>query len=103
MAPLFSDLSTMTPEDLPDLRRALLNALYLRRVGALTASFLVKKANQRSGLDASTREATLELDYLTKRGLVEEAPDPEGLGGNLTRYALTADGVNFCEKHSLTD
>ena len=55
-------------------------------------------------LDAiCTREATLELDYLTKRGLVEEAPDPEGLGGNLTRYALTADGVNFCEKHSLTD
>jgi hypothetical protein len=93
----------MAPDDLPDLRRALLNALYLRRVGALTASFLVKKANQRARLDASTREATLELDYLTKRGLVEEAPDPDGLGGNLTRYALTAEGVHYCERHGLTD
>jgi hypothetical protein len=93
----------MIPDDLPDLRRALLTALYLRRAGALTASFVVKKANQRAGLDASTREAELELAYLTKRKLVEEAEDADGLGGNLTRYALTADGVNYCEKHELTD
>ena len=93
----------MIPDDLPDLRRALLTALYLRRAGALTASFLVKKANQRAGLDASTREASVELSYLTRRGLVEEAEDPDGLGGNLTRYALTTEGVHYCEKHNLTD
>jgi len=92
----------MTAEDLPDLRRALLTALWLRRAGALTAGFIVLKANQRSGLNASVREGTTELDYLTQRGWVETAPDDD-LGGNLKRYSLTPAGVNYCEKHGLTD
>lgn len=95
----------MSPEDLPDLRRALLTALYLRRAGALTASFLTAAANKRSGLTASKEEGTTELIYLTKRSpaLAEEVEDPDGLGGNLKRYSLTADGVHYCEKHGLTD
>lgn len=86
---------------LPEVRREIRRALYLRRAGVHKATHIKYSVNHRAQLSLTEAEVKTELKYLSDKGHVKSHEDPDG--GTVLLYELTPDGINFCEANDLVD